>query len=126
MKHIYFILPIILLSFGCNRSNQTEKDYIKNLEEKNQLLEKEISDLKNNSGTTSLDKSNREIGKNEFFTIGSSEKKVLEVMGNPTSYINIGSQRKMMMFGSSSVDFENGKVTSYSNIEENLKVQVTE
>ena len=66
MKHIYFILAIILLGFGCNRSNKTEKDYIKNLEEKNQLLEKEISDLKNNSVNTSLDKSNPEIGKNEF------------------------------------------------------------
>ena len=126
MKHNYFILAIMLLSFGCNKSNQTEKDYIKNLEEKNKILEKEISDLKNNSGNISLDKSNREIGKNEFFSIGSSEKKVLEIMGNPTSYINAGTHGKMMMFGLSSVTFENGKVTSYSNIDENLKVQVKE
>ncbi len=63
---------------------------------------------------------------NDFFTIGSTEKNVLEVMGNPTAYRDLGRLGKLMEFGLSSVKFENGKVTSYSNFDGNLKVRLAE
>ena len=85
MKRLYLILPMIILMVGCNTSNQTEKEYIKNLEEKNQLLEQEIENLKNDSKNVESVKSEK-LNDNDYFTIGSTEKKVLEVMGNPTGY----------------------------------------
>ena len=124
MKNLINILPMILLMVGCNTSNQAEKDYIKNLEEKNRLLEQEIADLKNNSKDIESVKSEK-LSNNDYFTIGSTEKKVLEVMGNPTGYNDIGPFR-IMNYGLSSVKFENGKVTGYKNMDGNLKVKLTE
>jgi hypothetical protein len=124
MKHLFKILPMILLMVGCNSSNQAEKDYIKNLEEKNRLLEQEIADLKNDSkNVESVNSEN--LNENDYFTIGSTEKKVLEVMGNPTSYNTLG-PFNTMYFGMSEVKFENGKVTGYNNTDGNLKVRLTE
>jgi hypothetical protein len=126
MKRLYhLILLMIILLVSCNNtSNQTEKEYIKNLEEKNKLLEQEIADLKNDSKNVESVKSEK-ISDNNYFTIGSTEKKVLEVMGNPTSYKDIGPFRTMH-FGLSSVEFQKGKVTGYNNFEGNLKVKLTE
>jgi hypothetical protein len=121
MKRLYIILPLIFFLVSCdNTSNQKEKEYIKNLEEKNKLLEQEIADLKNNSKNVESVKSEK-IKDNDYFTLGSTEKKVLEVMGNPSSYHEIGPFR-IMYFGLSSVKFKNGKVTGYDNVEGNLKV----
>ena len=124
MKRLYLILPILILALSCNTSNQTEKEYIKNLEEKNKLLELEISDLKNESNNVESVIS-KKLDDNDYFKIGSTEKKVLEVMGNPTSYRETGPFRTMN-FGLSYITFQNGKVTGYSNIEGNLKVRLTE
>lgn len=124
MKRLYLILSMIILILSCNTSNQAEKEYIKNLEEKNKLLEQEISDLQNDSKNVESDKSEKHDD-NDYFTIGSTEKKVLEVMGNPTSYRDIG-PFKTMDFGYSSVTFEKGKVTGFNNFDGNLKVRLTE
>ena len=124
MKRLYLILSMIILIVGCNTSNQTEKEYIKNLEEKNNLLEQEIADLKNDSKNVESVTSEKFMD-NDYFTIGSTEKKVLEIMGNPTSYSNIGPYRTMH-FGLSSVKFEKGKVIGYHNFDGNLKVRLTE
>ena len=125
MKRLYLILPMIILMVGCNTSNQTEKEYIKNLEEKNKLLEQEIADLKNESKSVESDKSEK-YDDNNYFTIGSTEKKVLEVMGNPTGYNDYGTLGITMSFGLSSVKFKKGKVVSYDNFDGNLKVRLTE
>ena len=124
MKWSHFILPTLLICFGCNNSNQTEKDYIKNLEEKNRLLENEISNIKNSSQNNVSDKSNAKITGSDYFTIGSTEKEVLQVMGEPSSYTNL-IDGKLMKFENSSVEFENGKVTGYRNYDNNLKVKVS-
>lgn len=124
MKRIYLILPIIILALSCNTSNKAEKEYIKNLEEKNRLLEQEIADLKNDSKNIKSIKAGKNDGE-KFFSIGSTEKEVLAVMGNPTSYNKLGPFR-IMNFGLSSVKFEKGKVTSYDNFDGNLKVKLTE
>tara|TARA_R110002033_G_C3729361_1_gene223801 strand:+ start:50 stop:385 length:336 start_codon:yes stop_codon:yes gene_type:complete len=109
---------------GCNTSNKAEKEYIKNLEDKNKLLEQEIAELKNDSKNVESVKSEK-LNDNDYFTLGSTEKRVLEVMGNPTSYNKIGPFRTMY-FGLSSVKFEKGKVTGYDNFDGNLKVRLTE
>ncbi len=124
MKWFHFILPTLLICIGCNNSNQTEKDYIKNLEEKNRLLENEISNMKNSSQDIVSDKSNAKNTGSDYFTIGSTEKEVLQVMGEPSSYTNL-IDGKLMKFENSSVEFENGKVTGYRNYDNNLKVKVS-
>ncbi|MBQ4914209.1 hypothetical protein J8L85_07160 [Maribacter sp. MMG018] len=124
IKCICLILPLLILIVGCNSFNQSEKEYIKNLEEKNRLLEQEIIDLKNNSKNVESVKSEG-VKNNDYFTLGSTEKKVIEVMGNPSSYNEIGPFRTMY-FGLSSVEFQNGKVTGYDNMDGNLKVKLTE
>ena len=124
MKWFHFILPTLLICIGCNNSNQTEKDYIKNLEEKNRLLENEISNIKNSSQDNVSDKSNSKSTGSDYFTIGSTEKEVLQVMGEPSSYTNL-IDGKLMKFENSSVEFENGKVTGYRNYDNNLKVKVS-
>ena len=125
MKRLNIILPLIFFLVSCdNTSNQKEKEYIKNLEEKNKLLEQEIADLKNNSKNVESVKSEK-VKDNDYFTLGSTEKKVIEVMGNPSSYNEIGPFRTMY-FGLSSVKFQNGKVTGYDNMDGNLKVKLTE
>lgn len=123
IKNLCLILVNILI-VSCISSNETEKEYIRNLEEKNELLEQEIADLKNNSKNIESVESEKPID-NDYFKIGSTEKKVLEVMGNPTSYNELGPFRTMH-FGMSSVKFQNGKVTGYDNIEGNLKVKLTD
>lgn len=125
MKRLCIILPLIFFLVSCdNTSNQKEKEYIKNLEEKNKILEQEISDLKNSSKNVESIKS-EEIKDNDYFTLGSTEKIVIKVMGNPSSYNEIGSFQTMY-FGLSTVEFKNGKVTGYDNTEGNLKVKLTE
>lgn len=116
---------MVILIVSCNLSNQTEKEYIKNLEEKNRLLEQEISDLKNNTKNVQSVKSEKVADKG-YFTIGSTEKKVLEVMGNPTSYNDHGRFGKVLWFGLSTVKLENGKVIGYDNLDGNLKVSIIE
>ncbi|UWX55764.1 hypothetical protein NYZ99_04900 [Maribacter litopenaei] len=125
IKCIYLILPMITLILSCNSSNQTEKEYIKNLEEKNRLLEQEITDLKNNTKEVQSVEPEKVTDK-DFFTIGSTEKKVLEVMGNPTGYNDNGRFGKVLWYGLSTVKLENGKVVGYDNIEGNLKINIAE
>ena len=125
IKCLYLIFPMIILIVSCNSSNQKEKEYIKNLEEKNRLLEQEITDLKNSTKNVQTVKSEK-VADKDFFTIGSTEKKVLGVMGNPTGYNDHGRFGKVLWFGLSKVKLENGKVVGYDNLDGNLKVNITE
>jgi hypothetical protein len=121
-----FLLLLSLMFFSCNQNeSQTEKNYIKNLEEKNKLLEKELQGVKNHSEKENKteSKNNAEPSK-DYFTIGSTEDEVIRIMGEPSSYNSISSDLTILEFGASRVTFRNGKVESYSNIEDNLKVRV--
>jgi hypothetical protein len=112
---------------ACNQnSSQVEKDYIKNLEEKNKILEKELQEQKSKSKPTNVTQESKQETKTPkgYFTIGSSEDEVLDVMGDPTNYMDLGSAGKRFYYGSSSVVFEKGKVESYNNLDGNLKVKV--
>jgi hypothetical protein len=117
----YFYLLLSSLIMGCNNNpSQTEKDYIKNLEEKNAALEKELNETKDNS-QEKLEESTKRS--NEYFTIGSTEDEVLKVMGDPESYDDFRLFKKLQ-YGMSSVTIENGRVKSYDNSDGNLKVKV--
>jgi hypothetical protein len=121
MTKIYYPILFALLLVGCNQSiSQTEKDYIKNLEEKNSALENELQALKNAS------ESNEQASKNSkaYFTIGSTENEVLEAMGEPTAYLKTAPEAKKFIYGISTVYFYQGKVISYDNLDQNLKVKL--
>lgn len=59
---------------------------------------------------------------NSYFTIGSSEDKVIQVQGQPSSIMRTGNY-STFMYGSSSVSFTNKLVDGYSN-RGNLKIRV--
>jgi hypothetical protein len=128
MKNYFNTLLFSFLIISCNNgSSDIEKEYIKNLEEKNRQLEIELqnkeNELEKNSGGNSKKsaKTESESSKN-YFTIGSTENEVLNVMGDPTSISNIGPY-KIYYYNLSSVKFENGKVRDYHN-DGNLKIRV--
>jgi len=117
-KYLYLILSMLTLS--CNQT-QSEKEYIKNLELKNKALEEELSEIRGISGRSK--KQNRQKD-GTFFTIGSTEDEVIQVMGEPTSYMVTAAEARRFYYGLSSVYFYQGKVISYDNIEGNLHVRV--
>lgn len=123
-KFAYLLLLIFATS--CDQGKyQTEKDYIGNLEEKNRILEKELKELKINSDSkqSSTSKVQNENSA-DFFTIGSTEDEVIEIMGEPTTYLKTAPEAKKFLFELSTVYFYQGKVISYDNFGDNLKVRV--
>ena len=54
MLRLFYITFFCFLFIACNQTG-TEKNYIKNLEEKNQILEKELQDLKNNKNSNNIE-----------------------------------------------------------------------
>ncbi|HUH74676.1 MAG TPA: hypothetical protein VLZ75_09730 [Chitinophagales bacterium] len=123
MKKLCYILLITLSIIGCNQSpSEIEKDYIKNLEEKNKILEKELMEIKSKSEPTKTSKKSENF--TDYFVIGSTEDKVLEVMGQPTSYIETAPEARRFYYDLSSVYFYQGKVISYDNLSNNLKARV--
>ena len=125
MKNLINVLLTFLL-FGCNQgSSDVEREYIKNLEEKNRALERELLDKENESDNNSSRIEGKQINKSskDYFTIGSTEDEVLDVMGDPTSLTNIGPY-KTYYYKLSTVIFEEGRVASYRNSEGNLKIKV--
>ena len=128
MKNYIYALLLPFLIISCNnRSSEVEKEYIKNLEEKNRQLEIELQNkengIENNSSVNSKKSENKlyESSKN-YFTIGSTENEVLNVMGDPNSIQNIGPY-KTYYYELSRVTFENGKVRDYDN-QGNLKIRI--
>jgi hypothetical protein len=103
---------------SCNQNpSQAEKDYTKNLEEKNKALEKELQELKSKTDP----KSKASKG---YFIIGSTEDEVIQIMGDPTSYTVTAPEARLFFYGLSSVRFYKGKVISYDNLDGNLKAKV--
>lgn len=122
MNKFCILLSIILLS--CNQT-QLEKDYVKNLEEKNKILEQELKEIKGESKSSNTQRIKRksEIS-TDYFTIGSTEDEVIKVMGEPSSYMVTAPEARRFYYGMSSVYFYQGKVISYDNLEDNLKARV--
>lgn len=126
MKKIVYVVISGFLFLSCNQNKTaTEKEYIKNLEEKNRILKEELDGLKggNQQSSSSQGEQQKLNKRNDYFTIGSTEEDVLSVMGDPTSLMDVGST-KIYIYGSSRVVFEEGKVNSYNNSDGNLKIRV--
>lgn len=128
MKHTFSVITVLsFLIISCaQNSSTTEKEYIKNFEEKNKALEKELQEVKEKSETKNISQSPQREQSNpkNYFTIGSTETEVLQVMGDPTKYLDMQSAGKRLYYGMSVVVFEKGKVVSYDNFDKNLKVRV--
>lgn len=127
------IIILTLFISSCNQNaSKEEKDYIKNLEEKNRTLENELQAEKNKPPiiiekpvNNYQDQEKSVIHSKDYFTIGSTEDEVIEIMGDPTNVMNIEEiNRKTFSYGLSRVEFKNGKVYGYSNYGNNLKVKM--
>jgi hypothetical protein len=127
MKRYFTIMASSLLIASCTQHpSQTEKDYIKNLEEKNKVLETELQEIKTKYNLADSSQENRQNfhSKKTYFTIGSTENEVIEIMGDPTRYMVTAPEARKFYYGLSAVYFYQGKVISYDNFEDNLKVKV--
>lgn len=122
----YFYIPLFLVFLSCNQNpSQVEKEYIKNLEEKNRVLEAELQELKSKTDPINTrETKNKSDNSKDYFTIGSTEDEVIEVMGEPTSYLKTAPEAMKFHYGISTVYFYQGKVISYDNLEDNLKAKV--
>jgi curved DNA-binding protein CbpA len=83
----------------------------------------EFSNIGGNLKIKLIDERNRTLDAENIFSIGSSKNTVLQIQGNPSQIINAGST-VMWYYGTSSVTFENGKVSEFSNIGQNLKIKL--
>lgn len=127
-KHSYtlFIISFCLLFTFCD-NKATNSEYVKELEERNRNLEEQVE--RNKNINQKPEAKSEPSYKNEsivpdFFTLGSTESEVIGVMGEPNSISNydlIGV--KTFYFKQSSVEFKNGKVISYNNFSNNLRVR---
>lgn len=124
-RFVYFLVFSFLIISCDQHSPQVERDYIKNLEEKNRILEKELQELKSKNEPSKVPPTNgKSKNLQNYFTIGSTIDEVLEIMGDPTTYTDLGSSGKRFHYGMSTIFFEDGKVESYDNVLGNLRVRV--
>ena len=127
MKRYLYVSLFSFLIMSCNQNpTEIEKEYIKNLEEKNRALERELKEIRSRLDTNYNHPTTKQKSKlsKDYFTIGSTEDEVIQVMGDPTAYIDFGHKDKQFRYGESRVTFKNGKVESYHNVEGNLRVRV--
>lgn len=113
----------MMISCSQNTSD-ADKKAIKELQEKVSVLEKELQELKTGSSDVGNDTKQISRSAKDYFTIGSSEDEVIQVMGDPTNYYDFGTGDKRLQYGLSSIMLSNGKVKSYNNLDGNLKVKV--
>lgn len=119
---------LIIFLFSCNGKESKQKsEYIKNLEEKNRRLEQDLQEQLNQKDDktqtyTPVSSPPPVNYSNSYFSIGSTEADVISVMGDPTSVMEFGGQKRFS-YGVSSVVFQNGRVKEYSNYGNNLKVK---
>lgn len=127
MNRYHSFLIFFLLLMGCKQnSEEVEKAYIVKLEEKNKALERELEAFRKQAKpVTNSQKAKQETNMSQgYFTLGSTEAEVIEVMGDPGSYIITAPEAKKFHYGLSTVYFYKRKVISYDNLEGNLKVKV--
>jgi hypothetical protein len=118
------ILYVLLLFTSCDQSTtQRQQDYIKHLEEKNKALEEELQEANSKIDPKKISHKYKQTPKS-YFSIGSTENEVIDVMGDPTQYMITAPEAKRFYYGLSAVYFYRGKVISYDNLDDNLKVRV--
>jgi hypothetical protein len=127
-----FLLLLSFLSCNSKTSNTGKDDVIQSQEQKIKELEERLNKLEEAKGTPV----NKRKGdytrtstpppetRKSYYSIGSTESEVLEIQGEPTSIDDLGSA-KFYTYGLSSITFENGKLSSFSNLGKNLKIRVS-
>lgn len=126
MKVHYYILLFVCLTLGCSQNSKTEVEYIQNLEKKNSILEKELETIKSERKGSRIPKlSSQDTNPKDYFTIGSTERDVVDIMGQPNQYVDFGYGSKKLRYGRSSVDLQDDKVVSFANRDVKLKVKVS-
>lgn len=124
MIRLLGVLLISVILFSCGSSDkEIQQKYILSLEEKNAALENELKSCRDGRVQSGSDRSALTNGRG-YFTIGSTEEEVLNVMGDPDNLTDLGSFGKTFSYDGSTVLFEKGKVKSYRNRNGNLKVRV--
>lgn len=90
----------------------------------------EYSDLDKNlkvqysGGNNNVEVSTDDYMSSGKFSIGSSKSEVLRIQGTPTGTMKLDAiNKEIWSYGISSVTFSSGKVSEYSNLDNNLKVQ---
>ena len=130
MRKITLLLGLGLLLFSCNdyKTNEeldSQKRIIEQQEQRLKKLEDRLDNIEKGNSQSGKKRQaslpNNTINKSTFY-IGASESDVIEIQGTPTSIHSLG-DRKLYFYGLSSVTFEDGKVKSYSNDGNNLKVK---
>lgn len=132
MRIFQFTLVSVLIT-SCNQK-QPDTEYIKNLEEKNRILDSQLKERTivivpdTKEKLTSLNTRAGDINSpKNYFTIGSTIAEVIEVMGEPTGVMDFKEiNRKILSFGVSKVTFEHGRVLEYSDYGKNLRVKYYE
>lgn len=127
MRNLIFICYLILLIPSCN-SADSKKDKAVNentLNEQNQKikeLEEKLSNIEKSNSTHNDPPTNINVNRKDHFYIGDTEAEVLAVQGTPTGIQNYGVKR-IYSYDFSSVTFQDGRVTDYRDLSNNLRVQ---
>ena len=127
ISHMNRIIALVLIwaVVSCTPdASNTQEAYIENLEAKNNPLEQELRELKEQKDRTDAVDESKQTKSGGFFAIGSTEDEVIEVMGEPDSYLKTAPEAHKFFYGLSTVFFYQGKMISYDNLEGNLKAKV--
>lgn len=85
----------------------------------------EYSDLSNNL-KIQLTPSSTSKSDADYFTVGSTKDEVLQIQGTPTSVSKYsGMNQEVWSYNFSRITFKNGRVSEYSDLSNNLKIQLT-
>lgn len=115
--------------------NTQEKEYIITLEQKNEQLTRELEEERNKppviitqpnvNSVRPLEESSTAASSYDFFTIGSTQDEVIQVMGDPSEIRDWDfNNEKWLHYGRSYVVLKDNKVKEYHNYEKNLKIKI--
>lgn len=136
---VYFILLITLSSCGQEELKEAKKSisYLQyensklysDFEQKEKELQIQIDVLRSQLEDCQLYvQQNQKIASGEYFSIGSTKKDVIRIMGDPLEVTEIGPFTTFYYSGSmldrATVGFENGRVKDYNNVAGKLKIKI--
>ncbi len=125
MKPTIYILLIFLLTQSCNNLDpQINEKRISKLEERIRTLEKQLEQINNSIQNDTIRNTDPQQEYSEYFTIGSTMDEVIDIMGEPSSYMKTAPEARKLIYGLSTVYFYQGKVISFDNLGDNLRVKV--
>ena len=125
MKPTIYILLIFLLTQSCNNLDpQINEKRISKLEERIRTLEKQLEQINNSIQNDTIRNTDPQQEYSEYFTIGSTMDEVIDIMEEPSSYMKTAPEARKLIYSLSTVYFYQGKVISFDNLGDNLRVKV--